>query len=155
MSEKLNDLHNFLRGNVVSPSTPKVITLFDFEFDWDQFKGSFSLKVDSDEMKERFTFQVEIDGKYEISPPLYISPLGVPGSYPKIELTEDTTDSVTSLINDFFPKMKPLGLNSKTVTMIDRNTPIKDRVVDLDEVIWKMNKLLTDGFQLSWVESDG
>ena len=67
MSEKLNDLHIFLRGNVVIPSTPKVITLFDFEFDWDQFKGSFSLKLDSDLMKERFTFEVEIDGKYEIS----------------------------------------------------------------------------------------
>ena len=149
MSKKLDDLHNFLRGNVVSPSTPKTITLFDFKFDWEEFYGSFSLKLDSDIMNERFTFQVENDGKYEISPPLYISPLGVPGSYPKIELTEDTTDSVTSIINEFFPKMKPLGLDSQTDTMIDRDTSIKDRIMDVKDVDLKMNKVCTNGFKLT------
>jgi hypothetical protein len=148
MTKKLNDLHNFLRGNVVSPSTPNVITLFDFEFDWDQFKGSFSLKVDSDEMKERFTFQVEIDGRYEVSPPFYISPLGVPNSYPKIELTEETTDIVTSMINEFFPKIKSLGLDGHSGRMIDRDTSFKDRIIDVKDVDLKMNKISVKGFKL-------
>jgi hypothetical protein len=67
MTDKLENLHNFLRGNVVSPSTPKVITLFDFEFNWEKFQGSFSLKLDSDVMKDRFGFQVEIDEKNNIN----------------------------------------------------------------------------------------
>lgn len=147
MSEKLDDLHNFLRGNVVSPSTPKTITLYDFEFDWEKFEGSFSLKLDSDVMKERFSFQVEIDGKYEISPPFYISPLGVPVSYPKIELTEDTTDSITSMINEFFPRIKPLGLDVQTDTMIDRDTSFKDRIIDVKDFDLKMNKISAKGFK--------
>ena len=146
MNEKIEKLRNWLRSNVVSPSTPKVIILFDFVFDWSAFHGSFSLKLDSDVMKDRFDFGVEIDGKYEISPPLHISPVGVPVSYPKIELTEETTDTITSLINDFFPKIKPFGIETGTGSMIDRNTPIKDRVVDVEDVFWKMNKVLTKGF---------
>ena len=152
MSERLDELHNWLRGNVISPSTPKVIVLTNFEVDWKTFEGKFTLKLDSDEMNDKFKFSIEIDGKYQISPPFYISPLGVPGSYPKIYLTEETTDTVTSIINDFFPKMKPLGLDSQSGHMIDRNTSIKDRVVDVEDVIWKMNKVLTDGFQLSWIK---
>ncbi|QWE06396.1 hypothetical protein [Polynucleobacter sp. JS-JIR-5-A7] len=148
MNDKLDNLHNFLRGNVVSPSTSKVITLFDFEFDWEEFKGSFSLKLDSDVMKERFDFRVEIDGKYEISPPFHISPMGVPGSYPKIELTEETTYRINKLINDFFPNLKPLGLDKSTGLMIDRNTSMNDRVVDVGEVISKMKEVWVGGFQL-------
>ena len=63
MNSKLDELHNFLRGNVVSPSTPKVIVLSDFEFDTEDFKGSFKLTLDSDVMKERFRFGIEIDGR--------------------------------------------------------------------------------------------
>ena len=100
-------------------------------------------------MKERFTFEVEIDGKFEISPPFYISPLGVPASYPKIELTEETTDSVTMIINDFFPKMKPLGLDGQTGRMIDRNTPINDRITERGDVDLKMNKFFSNGFKLT------
>jgi len=152
MSERLEELHNWLRGNVVSPSTPKVIVLTNFEVNWKTFDGEFTLKLDSDEMKDKFKFSIEIDGKYQISPPFYVSPMGIPGSYPKIDLTEETTDTVTSMINNFFPKMKPLGLDSESGLMIDRNTPIKDRVVDIEDVIWKMNKVLTDRFQLSWIK---
>jgi hypothetical protein len=148
MNDKLDNLHNFLRGNVVSPSTPKVITLFDFEFNWEEFQGSFSLKLDSDVMKERFDFRVEIDGKYEISPPFHISPMGVPGSFPKIELTEETTYRINKLINDFFPNLKPLGIDKSSGVMIDRNTSKNDRVVDVGEVISKMKEVWVGGFQL-------
>ena len=97
MNEKIEKLRNWLRGSVVSPSTPKVITLSNFEFDFNEFKGSFSLKLDSDVMKERFRFGIEIDGRYEISPPFHISPLGVPASYPAIELTEEMNERIEKL----------------------------------------------------------
>lgn len=152
MSERLEKLHTFLRGNVVSPSTPKVIVLSQFEFDPNEFKGSFTLKLDSDVMKERFSFRVEIDGKYEITPPFHISPMGVPGSYPKIDLTEDTNERIEKLLNQFFPKIKPLGLDKSSGVMIDRDTSIKDRVIDTDDVIWKIKEISEDGFQLSCVQ---
>ena len=148
MNSKLDELHNFLRGNVVSPSTPKVIVLSDFEFDTEDFKGSFKLTLDSDVMKERFRFGIEIDGRYEISPPLYVSPMGVPASYPSIELTEETTNEITKLINDFFPKVKPLGIDKETGVFIDRNVPMSDRVVDREELNWVVDELSTEGFKM-------
>jgi hypothetical protein len=148
VTDKLEKLDNFLRGNVISPSTPKSIFLSDFEFNFKDFRGSFKLKLDSDEMKERFQFGVEIDGKYEIYPPIYISPMGVPGSYPKIELTEETTDRINKLINQNFPRVKPLGLDQSSSVMIDRDTPMKDRVFDVEDVMWKMNLILDRKFEL-------
>jgi hypothetical protein len=151
MNEKIEKIHNFLRENAVSPATPKIITLSDFEFNFKEFKGSFTLKLDSDVMKERFDFGVEIDGSYGISPPFHISPLGVPASYPAIELTEETSERIEKLINDFFPKVKPFGIDKISGEMIDRNTPIKNRAVDVEEVFEVINKLATKGFSLRLV----
>ena len=148
MTERLEKLHNFLRGNVISPSTPKVIILSDFEFDFKDFKGSFKLTLDSDVMKERFRFGVEIDGRYEFSPPFHISPLGVPASFPKIELTDETNERIEKLINNFFPKLKPLGIDKESGLMIDRNNPMIDRVIDVQDVTWVINEISTKGFNL-------
>jgi len=148
MTDRKEQLHNFLRGNVVSPSTPKVIVLSDFEFNFKDFKGSFKLKLDSDVMKERFRFGVQIDGRYEISPPFHISPLGVPTSFPKVELTDETNKKIEKLINDFFPKIKPLGIDKESGSMIDRNNPMIERVIDVQDVTWVINEILTKGFNL-------
>ena len=144
MTDKLENLHSFLRGNVLSPSTPQVITLSNFEFNFKDFKGSFKLKLDSDVMKERFHFGVQIDGRYEISPPFHISPLGVPGSFPKIELTDETNERIEKLINDFFPRLKPLGIDMESGLMIDR-------VIDIQDLTWVINEISTEGFKLSSV----
>lgn len=151
MTDKLENLHSFLRGNVLSPSTPQVITLSNFEFNFKDFKGSFKLKLDSDVMKERFHFGVQIDGRYEISPPFHISPLGVPGSFPKIELTDETNERIEKLINDFFPRLKPLGIDMESGLMIDRNNPMIDRVIDIQDLTWVINEISTEGFKLSSV----
>jgi len=148
MNDKIERLHNFLRGNVVSPSTPKVITLFDFEFDFKEFKGTFKLKLDSDVMKERFSFRVDIDGRYEISPPFIISPLGVPASFPKIELTDETNESIKIIINNFFPRLKPLGIDKESGCMIDRNTSMIERIIDVQDITRVINKISSDMFEL-------
>lgn len=148
MTERLEKLHDFLRDNVISPSTPKVIILSDFEFNFKDLKGSFKLKLDLDVMKGRFRFGVQIDGRYEISPPFHISPLGVPCSFPKIELTDETYERVEKLINDFFPKIKPLGIDKGSGLMIDRNNPMIDRVIDVQDVTWVINEISTEGFFL-------
>jgi hypothetical protein len=149
MNAKLKELKKWLKDNVVSPPNAKEICLSDFEFNSQEMSGSFCLTLDGIKLSERFDFAVETDGKYGIYPPMFTSPLGVPASYPAIELAEETTDVVISMINEFFPKIRPFGLNNQTGKMIDRNTPTKDRIVDVEDAIWKINKSLETGFNLN------
>jgi hypothetical protein len=94
---------------------------------------------------------VEIDGRYQISPPLYVSPIGVPSSYPSIQLTDETNERIEKLVNDFFPRLKPLGIDMESGLMIDRNNPMIDRVIDIQDVTWVINEISTEGFKLSSV----
>lgn len=148
MNEKIEKLRNWLRGHVVSPSTPKVVVLSNIDFDWKELSGSFNVTLDNLRLISGFRFSVDISGKYQISPPLYVSPMGVPASYPSIELTEETTNEITKLINDFFPKVKPLGIDKETGVFIDRNVPMSDRVVDREELNWVVDELSTEGFKM-------
>ena len=148
MNEKIEKLRNWLRGHVVSPSTPKVVVLSNIDFDWKELSGSFNVTLDNLRLISGFKFSVDISGKYQISPPLYVSPMGVPASYPSIELTEETTNEITKLINDFFPKVKPLGIDKETGVFIDRNVPMSDRVVDREELNWVVDELSTEGFKM-------
>ena len=148
MNEKIEKLRNWLRGHVVSPSTPKVVVLSNIDFDWKGLSGSFNVTLDNLRLISGFKFSVDISGKYQISPPLYVSPMGVPASYPSIELTEETTNEITKLINDFFPKVKPLGIDKETGVFIDRNVPMSDRVVDREELNWVVDELSTEGFKM-------
>ena len=148
MNEKIEKLRNWLRGHVVSPSTPKVVVLSNIDFDWKELSGSFNLTLDNLRLISGFRFSVDISGKYQISPPMYVSPMGVPASYPSIELTEETTNEITKLINDFFPKVKPLGIDKETGVFIDRNVPMSDRVVDREELNWVVDELSTEGFKM-------
>jgi 5'-deoxynucleotidase YfbR-like HD superfamily hydrolase len=91
---------------------------------------------------------VEIDGRYQISPPLYVSPIGVPSSYTSIELTDETNELIEKLINDFFPKVKPLGIDKMTEKFISRDTPMVDRLIDKDCLDWFVDEIERDGFQL-------
>jgi hypothetical protein len=151
VTDKFEKLHNFLRGNVISPSTPKLITLSDFKFDPKDMSGSFSLTLENVKFLSRFKFSVEIDGRYQISPPLYVSPIGVPSSYPSIQLTDETNERIEKLVNDFFPRLKPLGIDMESGLMIDRNNPMIDRVIDIQDVTWVINEISTEGFKLSSV----
>ena len=148
MNEKIEKLRNWLRVHVVSPSTPKVVVLSNIDFDWKGLSGSFNVTLDNLRLISGFRFSVDISGKYQISPPMYVSPMGVPASYPSIELTEETTNEITKLINDFFPKVKPLGIDKETGVFIDRNVPMSDRVVDREELNWVVDELSTEGFKM-------
>ena len=148
MNERIKNLQKWLDENVIVPPEPKSILISQIEVNWDEFSGSFSLILDSVEMKERFKFRVEIDGKYRISPPFYHSPLGVPATYAQIELSDESNYRIESMLNDFFPKMKPLGLDKASGKMICGNTPIKERVINVEDVIVKMSVTSEKGFQL-------
>lgn len=148
MSGRIEKLHNWLRGHVISPSTPKEITLTNFKFDENEFSGSFNLTLDNVRFTQIFEFSIDMSGKYQIHPPMHISPLGVPASYASIELTDETSMSIEKLINQFFPKMKPFGIDKTTGVFIDRNTEMRQRIINSDELDLVLNKLLNKNFEL-------
>lgn len=156
MSDKLEQLHQFLDKNVASFATPSSIMLSEFKFNPDNFEGSFKLTMDQIIIEDRFHFSAEIDGKYGIYSPMYISPLGVPASYPAIKLTSEANRRIKDLINGFFPKLRPFGLNKETDAMIDGQTPKVDRLIDsksIQNVIGQISKqdffLISSVFELS------
>ena len=149
VNEKIKELQTWLDENVIIPPEPKSILINQIKVDWREFSGSFCLTLDSVPMEERFKFRVEIDGKYRISPPFYHSPLGVPATYAQIELSDESNARIEGLLNDFFPKMKPLGLDKLSGEMIYGNTPIKDRVINIDEINAKMRNISEPDFKLS------
>ena len=142
------DLKNWLRGHVISPSTPKEIVLSNFEFDEDEFSGSFNLTLDNVRFTQIFKFSVDMSGKYQIHPPMHISPLGVPASYASVELTDETSNAIEKLINQFFPKIKPFGLDKSTGKFIDRNTGTIQRVINYDELDLAIDAVSDKNFQL-------
>ena len=148
MKTKIEKLHNWLRGHVISPSTPKEIVLSNFEFDKDEFSGSFNLTLDNVRFTQIFDFSVDMSGRYQIHPPMHFSPLGVPASYASIELTDETSNSIEKLINQFFPKVKPFGIDKTTDEFIDRNTSMRQRIINYDELNLALNELLNKNFEL-------
>jgi hypothetical protein len=149
LNERIKNLQKWLDENVIVPPEPKSIIINQIEVNWEEFTGSFSLTLDSVQMKEKFGFCVEIDGKYRISPPFYHSPLGIPATYAQIELSDDSNSKIEKMLNDFFPKMKPLGLDKASGKMICGNTPIKERVMNVEDVKVKMRETSEKGFQLT------
>jgi hypothetical protein len=150
VNEKIEKLRNWLRVHVVSPSTPQAITLSDFEFNTKDISGSFCLTLDNVKFISRFDFDVQMNGQYEIYPPLFVSPMGVPASYPSIELTDETKIMIEELLNNFFPKVKPLGIDRETGEFITRNTPMVKRLIDIDSLESIKEEVMEEGFQLKF-----
>jgi hypothetical protein len=150
MNEKIEKLRNWLRVHVVSPSTPQSITLSDFEFNTKDISGSFCLTLDKVRFDSRFNFDVQMNGQYEIYPPLFVSPMGVPASYPSIELTDETKIMIVKLLNNFFPKVKPMGIDRETGEFITGNTPMENRVMNIDSLECLKEEVMEGGFQLKF-----
>jgi len=91
-----------------------------------------------------------MNGQYEIYPPLFVSPMGVPASYPSIELTDETKIMIEELLNNFFPKVKPLGIDRETGEFITRNTPMVKRLIDIDSLESIKEEVMEEGFQLKF-----
>ena len=150
MNEKVEKVRNWLREHVVSPSTPQSITLSDFEFNSKDISGACSLTLDNVKFISRFDFHVQMNGQYEIYPPLFVSPMGVPASYPSIELTDETKIMIEELLNNFFPKVKPLGIDQESGEFITRNTLMVNRLIDLDSLESIKEEVMEKGFQLRY-----
>lgn len=129
-SDHVKKVHEWVEKNKQSFSTPKTIVLDEIEFDWEEFDGSFSLQLDDIRINERYDLSLGIDGKYEYSGPMFISPLGAPASFAAIELTDETEVAITNALNQMLPKMAAFGLHPVTKEFINRSTPLSSRILD-------------------------
>ena len=150
MNARLKELQRWLKETVVSPSNPKEICLSEFEFDEHEMCGSFCLTLDEIKLSERFDFAIEIDGKYGIYPPMFTSPLGVPASYAAIEINDETKMYIKKMIDDFFPEMRPFGIQKESKKLITSDTPMSSRVKESSHLKLIMKELKNEEFKLKF-----
>jgi len=129
-SEHVKKVHEWVEDNKQRFSTPKKIMIDEIEFDWKYFSGSFSLKLDEIRIKERYSLSLEIDGRYNYSGPMFISPMGAPASFEAISLTKETDAAIKKAINQLFPRMAAFGLHPVSQKFINSSTPINERILD-------------------------
>lgn len=109
---------------------PKKIELFAFEVNWDNFSGSFSIKFDEKVLKDRLKFGLNASGRVDYYLPMFHSPLGVPASYPTVEMSDRTKNAIAEALHKTIPRMKGAGIDHDTGREITYHTPPKERIVD-------------------------
>jgi hypothetical protein len=113
----------WLQDNVQVFPEPETVTLSEFSVDWEDFSGDFSVSFDSVKLAKKLSFGLEASGKTVFYMPMFHSPLGVPVSYPAIEITDRTKDAILRGLRDTFPRLKGAGLDKETGMEITWHTP--------------------------------
>ncbi len=129
-NSKREALARWLKANVKRFPTPKVVTLSDFDIDVDDFTGTFKVSLDEQVIDDEFSFEIEGNGSPNLYSPIFHSPLGVPASFPAVQLTTDTENAIESALAHLLPRLRPLGLNKATGEEIDMTTPLVVRVLE-------------------------
>lgn len=125
----------WLDDHVLVCETPHALTIFDISVDPDRYEGHFRLKLDDQVLdqtmlEEPFSFGLGQNGKPNWYTPMFHSPLGAPASFAAVELSEVTEHGVQRLLERILPRMKPLGLDPATGTMLHYGASIEERMLD-------------------------
>lgn len=123
------DLEGWLEANVLHHPEPKSVALSDFEINWTDLSGSFSLALDSLKVESRIKFSLDSNGWMRFWMPMFHSPMGVPASYAMFELTDATQKAIEEALKDVFGRFRPLGLNKDIDRLITGDTPTLDRLL--------------------------
>ena len=142
-SENLHRIDLWLKENVTVVPEPHIVKLSNFSIDWSRWSGNFFIAFDNLVMAEPFSFNLDLTGLTKFHEPVFVSPLGVPASYAAIKMTPKTEKAILAGLSDTFPKLKPLGKSQKTGVEITYNSPITDRISQL-ELSQVRSKLGTD-----------
>jgi len=128
MSER-KDLESWLEVNVKRHPEPKYVALSDFEVDWGELSGSFILSLDSVKVEPRIKCSLDSNGWMRFWMPQHHSPLGVPASYPALEITDATERAIAGALREAFGRFRPFGLNKDVDKLITSYTPTLDRLL--------------------------
>lgn len=149
----LERVREWLSENVVTPATPRQVTVSDIRFDWKRLSGSFLVALDNLVFQERFSVWMEITGKPTFSPPMFHSPLGAPASYAAIDLDERTSKAILRALEQVFPRVRAFGWHKDLDLIIDGFSPFEERIIDLSE-FERMREALAKPGLVSAVEVD-
>jgi len=127
-AQKIKALKKWLSENVLVIPEPKTVTLYDFQTDWERWRGTFRVHFGKLTTFKTFDYGMLITGHTGFYGPIFTSPLGVPASYAAVEMTEKTGEAITKGLKLTFPKLKPCGKNRDTGVEITYHSPLSDRI---------------------------
>lgn len=149
IEEHIKAINAWLDEHVQKFAPKTSITLHSFEIDWEELRGSFSVRFDDQECSDRFSFScTTITGWAEVYYPVFHSPLGAPASYGAVDISKEGDQALKQAIKELFPKLKPLGPDKESGQQIWPQSPAAMRVVNVDEWEPVKAKLREPGFQL-------
>lgn len=125
----------WLDDHVKTFHTPNAITLYDFHVNPSRYEGTFRLKLDDFSLDhqildEPFSFTLGQNGKPNWYSPMFHSPLGAPASFAAVELSEITEQGIQTLLERVLPRMRPLGLDQSTGSLLTHGATIDERMLD-------------------------
>ena len=91
-------------------------------------------------------FSLHRNGRYEIFVPTFQSPLGILGSYAKMELTDETKIEITAMLYWSLPRIRSLGLEVSPDPLHANHASVIDRVADTGEFEYLKNQLTAKNF---------
>lgn len=124
------EIQQWLEDNVQSYSTPQRVTLKQFDVNWQELSGVFSVELDGLQLPTKFRFQLEASGKTSVRLPMIHSPMGAPASYRAVEITEATEAAIAKALHQTIPRIRGCGVDPKTGQQIAFHTPVSERIVD-------------------------
>ena len=127
-------LTHWLKTNVKTYTTPEIVTLSHFEIDVVELTGTFIVSLDKQAVDRRFSFGIEGNGLPKSYLPMFVSPLGVPASFPAVELSDETEDAIDVALAHLLPRLRPFGLNKVTGEQTDISTPNSDRLLEPEKL---------------------
>ncbi|MGE3333796.1 MAG: hypothetical protein AB7I36_09145 [Rhodospirillaceae bacterium] len=109
---RVAEVQAWLEKNTYKPPQPCTVTLHGFEVNWERMHGTFLASFGDGSAAQAFSFSMGgAAGETEIFLPMFHSPLGVPASYPAIDLNEDMRADIFAAVRRLFPKVMAFGLD--------------------------------------------
>lgn len=146
---KDRDLKGWLDANVPRHPEPSNVVLSDFEVDWDELRGSFTLSLDATKIEPRINFSLDSTEWIRFWMPAHHSPLGVPASFGMFEITQATQEAIDGALREAFGRFRALGLNKDIGAVITNSTPMIERVLSANPVALIKSRIETPGFSVS------
>ena len=140
---------DWVEENLERYPTPRRVTLYAFEIDWNELRGAFNVMLDEQAFPHRLDFHLGVCGRVGFQLPMFVSPLGAPASCAAVELTDPTDSAISKALLTTIPKVLGLGLNRKTGRGIDGRTPILERAVDAEAFLLARAKASVPGYSIT------
>jgi hypothetical protein len=136
MPTREEEVAKWLDENIRRYPQCSIVKLTDFT--WSKpphYGGAFTATFAPGDGGETFSFAADGAGEIQISGPAFVSPLGVPATYPAIDISESARKAVLIGVRYLVPRLKPFGIDPVTGVHIDATTPLPLRLLQPLKVV--------------------